>query len=101
MILSTLNHHLLPQDKDIIEPECEEGKEEKEGKHQPANCLLSSLVVVMIVKNGKVIVVVQPLERLVNSINRKHIPSQHLNRIIMVTMMMATIVMLTLDNGLQ
>ena len=40
-------YHLLPQDKDIIEPECEEGKEEKKGKHQTANCLLSSLVVVM------------------------------------------------------
>ena len=47
LILSILNHHLLPQDKDIIEPECEEGKEEKKGKHQTANCLLSSLVVVM------------------------------------------------------
>ena len=47
VILSVSNSYLLPQDKDIIEPECEEGKEEKESKHQPANCLLSSLVVVM------------------------------------------------------
>ena len=47
MILSILIYHLLPQDKDIIEPECEEGKEEKKGKHQTANCLLSSLVVVV------------------------------------------------------
>ena len=47
VILSILIYHLLPQDKDIIEPECEEGKEEKKGKHQTANCLLSSLVVVM------------------------------------------------------
>ena len=47
VILSVSICYSLPQDKDIIEPECEEGKEEKKGKHQTANCLLSSLVVVM------------------------------------------------------